>query len=281
MSADYLQSSDVLDAVEAVEAYLELHFRHRQSAIEKLSPQLFESVHYSLFSGGKRFRPALCLATFANAVPWAAAVEMVHTYSLIHDDLPCMDNDDLRRGKPTNHKKYGEALALLAGDGLLTESFLLISEAYREKPAVAIELVALLARAAGLSGMVGGQAMDMELGLALNSPVAVETVHLNKTAELISICIEGAAVVEGASRETQQLLREIGLALGLCFQIKDDILDGEQDKTAKSFLFYLSLQETTALLQRKTQEGLEKLGTLPLAYHELSPFFHYNLERIK
>ncbi len=281
MSADYLQSSDVLDAVEAVEAYLQLHFRHRKSAIQDVSPQLFDSVQYSLFSGGKRFRPALCLATFAKAVPWAAAVEMVHTYSLIHDDLPCMDNDDLRRGQPTNHKKFGEALALLAGDGLLTESFLLISEAYRERPAVATELVALLARSAGLSGMVGGQAMDMGLGLALNSPVAVEKVHLNKTAELISICIEGAGVVEGASRETQQRLREIGLTLGLCFQIKDDIIDGEQDKTAKSFLFYLSQKETELLLQQKTQQGLEKLSDLPIAYHELSPFFHYNLERTK
>ena len=281
MSENLLGDEEILNATEAVEIYLEAYLRQRANEIESLSPQLLESMKYSLFSGGKRFRPTLALTVSEKATAWAAAVEMVHTYSLIHDDLPCMDNDDERRGQPTNHKKFGEPLALLAGDALLTESFLLIAKAYSEKPEVAQRLTLLLARSAGASGMVGGQAMDMELGHALSGVDAVFKVHTNKTAELISAAIEGAAIVAEESSELCGKLRALGLNLGLCFQIKDDLLDGAQDQTAKSFLFFLSEQKVEALLEQKTQEGLTDLEKLPLVYHELRGFYQYNLTRKK
>jgi geranylgeranyl diphosphate synthase, type II len=276
-----LGSGEILNSTQAVETYLEDYFNSRASDIETLSPQLLQAMRYSLFSGGKRFRPILALTVSEKATAWAAAVEMVHTYSLIHDDLPSMDNDDERRGQPTNHKKFGEPLALLAGDALLTESFLLISEAYKEAPQIAQRLTQLLARSAGASGMVGGQAMDMEFGKPLTSQEAVFQVHLSKTAELISAAIEGAAIVAGESQELCGKLRALGLNLGVCFQIKDDLLDGAQDQTAKSFLFFMSENAAQLLLEQKSQEGIRELETLPLSFRELRRFYDYNLTRIK
>jgi geranylgeranyl diphosphate synthase, type II len=276
MSVDFLKSCDVLDATENVESYLRAHFLKRSVQVKSLSPPLLESMEYSLFSGGKRFRPALCLMTYSQATPLAAAIELVHTYSLIHDDLPCMDNDDERRGRPTNHKKFGEALALLAGDALLTESFFLLATAYKERPVVANELVQLLAQAAGMSGMVGGQAMDMNLGEPISDLAAVEKIHLSKTAELIAVATEGAAIVEGASSEIRMCLKEIGLKLGLCFQIKDDLLDGEQDQSPKSCLHFLSREQTEAFLARTSAAGLKQLAQLPKSYQKISEFFRYN-----
>lgn len=264
-----------------IEEYLNTYLNERSQEIENLSPQLLQSMKYSLQSGGKRFRPTLALAVAPQALPWALAVEMVHTYSLIHDDLPSMDNDDERRGQPTNHKKFGEPLALLAGDALLTESFFLIAKAYAHQPAIAQRLTLILARSAGASGMVGGQAMDMALGQPLSGVEAVFKVHAHKTAELISVSLEGAAVVAGATDEVCGKLRELGLNLGLCFQIKDDLLDGDQDQTAKSFLYFLSAQDVHKLLEQKIQEGLSELAKLPASYQELRRFYEYNLTRTK
>ena len=263
------------------DSFLEEYLALRASEVEELSPQLLAAMKYSLFSGGKRFRPTLALAVSQKATAWAAAVEMIHTYSLIHDDLPCMDNDDERRGQPTNHKKFGEPLALLAGDALLTESFLLIAKAYAENPDIAQKLTALLARSAGASGMVGGQAMDMQLGQALEDIGAVLKVHTHKTAELIAAAIEGAAIVAGETPEVCGKLRVLGLNLGLCFQIKDDLLDGLQDQSAKSLLFFMSEQKLSELLKLKTQEGLVELEQLPAHLHELRKFYEYNLTRMK
>ncbi len=281
MSQDSFGTHEILNATEAVEVFLEEYLRLRAGDVESLSPQLLNAMKYSLFSGGKRFRPTLALAVSQKATAWAAAIEMIHTYSLIHDDLPCMDNDDERRGLPTNHKKFGEPLALLAGDALLTESFLLIATAYAESPDIAQRLTALLARSAGASGMVGGQAMDMMLGQPLANVDAVLKVHTNKTAELIAAAIEGAAIVAGEPPELCGKLRALGLNLGLCFQIKDDLLDGVQDQTAKSLLFFMSEQKLTEFLNLKTQEGLSELEQLPSVFHELRQFFQYNLKRTK
>ncbi len=281
MSGDLIDYNEILNTTEAVEVFLNEYFALRASEINSLSPQLHEAMKYSLFSGGKRFRPTLALTVSSQAVGWAAAVEMIHTYSLIHDDLPCMDNDDERRGQPTNHKKFGESLALLAGDALLTEGFLVIAKAYADTPEIAQRLTLLLARAAGASGMVGGQAMDMKLGQPLNGLDAVYKVHANKTAELISATIEGAAIVAGASQELCGKLRVLGLNLGLCFQIKDDLLDGAEDQSAKSVLFFLSAQKVSELLEQKTQDGLAQIETLPLPYRELRSFYQYNLTRNK
>jgi geranylgeranyl diphosphate synthase, type II len=281
MSQNSFGTNKIINATEAVEVYLEDYLSLRASDVEALSPQLLKAMKYSLFSGGKRFRPTLALTVSSKAIAWAAAVEMIHTYSLIHDDLPCMDNDDERRGQPTNHKKFGEPLALLAGDALLTESFLLIAKAYAETPDIAQRLTALLARSAGASGMVGGQAMDMQIGQPLADVEAVLKVHTNKTAELIAAAIEGAAIVAGEPPELCGKLRALGLNLGLCFQIKDDLLDGVQDQTAKSLLFFMSEKKLTEILNQKTEEGLSELEKLPLGAHELRPFFHYNLTRMK
>jgi geranylgeranyl diphosphate synthase type II len=281
MNQNSFGKNDIINFTETVEVFLEDYLRLRANEIESLSPQLLKAMQYSLFSGGKRFRPTLALTVSPKATAWAAAIEMIHTYSLIHDDLPCMDNDDERRGQPTNHKKFGVPLALLAGDALLTESFLLIAKAYAESSDIAQRLTLLLARSAGASGMVGGQAMDMQLGQPLADTDAVVKVHTNKTAELIAAAIEGAAIVSGEPPELCGKLRALGLNLGLCFQIKDDLLDGVQDKTAKSLLFFMSEQKLTDFLSLKTQEGLRELEQLPAVFHGLRQFYQYNLTRIK
>lgn len=203
---------------------------HLEAACEGLTgwpPQLAEAARYSLLGGGKRLRPTLVRLFTTSlggepdaAVPGAVAVEMVHTYSLIHDDLPCMDDDDLRRGRPTCHKVYGEAMAVLVGDALLTEAFAVLSRG----PAPA-EATRLLACAAGGAGMVGGQVLDMSLLGSESGLEEVERVHRAKTAELLAVACELGALAAGADVEQRGLARRFGLALGLGFQAVDDILD--------------------------------------------------------
>lgn len=274
MNHDFFNSCEVLDAVESVEHFLKQYFQRRSSEVKKLSPQLMEAMEYSVFSGGKRFRPAVCITMSSKTTALAAAIEMVHTYSLIHDDLPCMDNDDERRGRPSNHKKFGESLALLAGDALLTESFLVITESY--EPDVAVHLIKILSRASGMSGMVGGQAMDMKLGRPIANTLDLTNVHFAKTAELIAVATEGAGVIDGAPTDVRKKLRDVGLLLGFCFQIKDDLLDGQQDLSEKSFLHFLNVEDVENLLAQKTSEGLDVLAKLPQAYQGLVPFFEFN-----
>ena len=169
--------------------------------------QLHESMRYSVFAGGKRLRPALLLEACAavggeddHALPAACALELIHTYSLVHDDLPCMDDDDLRRGKPTNHKVFGEALALLCGDALLTHAFLLLAReqvAAGVPTAVAAEVAAVLAEAAGSGGMVGGQAVDMDSERKSVGAETVEYIHRHKTAALLRAAVESGALIGG------------------------------------------------------------------------------------
>jgi geranylgeranyl diphosphate synthase type II len=197
--------------------------------------RLHEAMRYSVLGGGKRIRPVLLLAACEAvggeariALPAACAVEFVHAYSLIHDDLPAMDNDDLRRGRPTSHKVYGEATAILAGDGLLTEAFVLLSRSDL-LPGVSgadrLTIISLLATHAGTRGMVGGQMVDMEVeGNPVDLPT-LEYIHTHKTGALIKAAVEIGAIIGGALPEQRGALQRYAAAAGLAFQVADDILD--------------------------------------------------------
>ncbi|MFM8980749.1 MAG: polyprenyl synthetase family protein [Planctomycetia bacterium] len=193
--------------------------------------RLAEALRYSVEAGGKRLRPALALAASralggedARVLPYAGALELVHTYSLIHDDLPAMDDDDLRRGKPTSHVVFGEALAILAGDALHTLAFESLLAGTTDA-ALARDLALLLARAAGPGGMVGGQAEDLAAEHQRPDAARLERIHHGKTAALIGAAAEGGARAAGASPATQAAFRAYGLHVGLAFQAADDILD--------------------------------------------------------
>lgn len=197
-------------------------------------PSLIDSMMYSLEAGGKRVRPLFVLAVLdvykknmeAGYIV-GAAIEMIHTYSLIHDDLPSMDNDDFRRGKPTNHKVYGEALAVLAGDALNTLAFGVLARLEGISAEKRIELVALLSVAAGAEGMVGGQVLDMEGEKRSLNLAELEHVHVNKTGALLRFSIEAGALLADASEQERAILIQYAHHIGLCFQIQDDILDIE------------------------------------------------------
>jgi geranylgeranyl diphosphate synthase, type II len=199
--------------------------------------RVVEAMRYSLLGGGKRLRPILCLAAAeavagktSQVLPVAGALEMIHTYSLIHDDLPAMDDDDLRRGRPTCHKQFDEATAILAGDGLLTAAFLVLAEAAVEHPdqaAVYAEIIRLIAHAAGYQGMVRGQMADL---LAEGQPTSlsqVEEIHRLKTGALLTASVRAGAVLGGGSPEQVEALTRYGEKFGLIFQITDDLLDVE------------------------------------------------------
>ncbi|MBO0442443.1 polyprenyl synthetase family protein [Vagococcus fluvialis] len=209
--------------------------------LEKTSQSeiLFDSMVYSLDAGGKRFRPLLLLATvdfFGQTLEnshyeIAAALEMIHTYSLIHDDLPAMDDDDLRRGKPTNHKVYGEGLAILAGDALLTESFHLVAEMEVES-ALKVELIRLLAKASGSTGMIAGQVEDvLGEGKKINFR-DLQKMHQKKTGMLIQFAVEAGVLMSTQSFEMKKWLLEYAQNVGIAFQIRDDLLDVLGDEAA-------------------------------------------------
>lgn len=202
---------------------------------------LEESIRYSVLSGGKRLRPILMIASNEafggkddKVLPIACALEMIHTYSLIHDDLPCMDDDSLRRGVPTNHNVYGEAVAVLAGDSLLTDAFYIVIKeglASGLRPKILTEIVADLAQAAGSSGMIKGQAIDLALeGINDVSVDQVEKMHTLKTGALIEVAVSIGAKIGGANDKEIKKLSTYSKSLGLAFQIVDDILDIEGGK---------------------------------------------------
>lgn len=196
--------------------------------------RLYEAMVYSLGAGGKRIRPILLISSYSmydsewrKSIPYAAAVEYVHTYSLIHDDLPAMDDDDFRRGIPTCHKVFGEALAILAGDALLTEAFRIFSETRDDGISLENKVRATweLAKAAGAAGMVGGQVLDMQFASTGANEKAVKEIHRKKTAALIGASVLCGAILSGAGEEDLSVLTRFGSNLGLAFQIVDDILD--------------------------------------------------------
>jgi geranylgeranyl diphosphate synthase type II len=200
---------------------------------------LTKAMKYSVFAGGKRLRPVLCMAgaecvggSVTDVLPVACALELIHTYSLIHDDLPVMDDDDLRRGKLANHKVFGEAMAILAGDGLLTEAFnLMVTAELAEKvsPHVILKVVRLIAEAAGYRGMVGGQVVDIQSeGKSVDFPT-VEFIHAHKTGALITASVSSGAILGGGDEIQIEAVTSYGQKIGLAFQISDDILDIDGD----------------------------------------------------
>ena len=225
-------------------AELKRHLARVEQGIERHVPRgdtrparLHGAMRYSLEAGGKRLRPVLVLAaaelcgvTDDAALAAAVAVECVHTYSLIHDDLPCMDNDDLRRGRPTAHKAFDEATALLAGDALLTHAFALLATSYAAEPAVAHALIRELADAAGSRRLIGGQMEDLLAEKKADATSQdLEFIHLNKTAAMIEASLVMGGLAGRASPETIASLRRAGRHLGLAFQIIDDVLDATAD----------------------------------------------------
>lgn len=225
--------------------YLKEQCARIDTALDKYLPKetelphsLHKAMRYSVFAGGKRVRPILMLAACqavggdtARAVPAACAMEMIHTYSLIHDDLPAMDDDDFRRGNPTNHKVFGEAIAILAGDALLTEAFKLISDprnAGNSDPAAQLAVIREIATCAGSYGMVGGQVVDMESegNREIDLPT-VQYIHTHKTGALIKAAVKSGAILGGADEKRLAAITRYGEAAGLAFQIADDILDIE------------------------------------------------------
>lgn len=200
------------------------------------SADVVRAMTYSLFAGGKRLRPILCIggaeavgAEGRTVLPFACSLELIHTYSLIHDDLPVMDNDDLRRGKPTNHKVFGEAVALLAGDGLLTEAFRLMAGTSGVDPRSLLRVIHLVGSAAGYQGMVGGQVVDIQSEGKPVDRALVDFIHSHKTGALIHASVTSGAILGQGTEEQVKAISSYGEKIGLAFQIADDILDVEGD----------------------------------------------------
>jgi geranylgeranyl diphosphate synthase type II len=250
--------------------------------------ELKSSMLYSTTRGGKRFRPVLSMLVSEvlgvgpqRVLPLACAIEMIHSYSLIHDDLPCMDNDDFRRGEPTNHKVFGETTALLAGDALGTEAFRALALGFRSDPQIGLQLVELLAEAAGSTGMVAGQAMDLKAQKQKISLEDLERMHRLKTGALIRISCEGAAVACGVSPEKIKKFRQFGELLGLAFQVADDLLDSKEGKVElHSYPGILGFAETEQYLKKITEQCQALLIELSIPKENLlNELVIYNSQR--
>jgi len=264
-----------LEYREYIESYLAGIYKPYRGEPQK---PLFEAMEYSLLAGGKRLRPIfafdfcrMCGADWKNAAPFAAAIEMIHTYSLIHDDLPCMDNDDFRRGRPTNHKVFGEGIAVLAGDALLTDAFMVASTARLPKQEDMATAIVLMAECAGSLGMVGGQVLDImseERELTEEEVIAIQS---RKTGKLISVACALGALAGGASEEQFDAACRFAAALGLAFQLRDDMLDviGTQEEMGKgvgtdskknTFVRLYGLEKCEELVQKYTQYAIDALS---------------------
>ena len=262
---------------ELVDNYLSNYFKNKGS----YNSLIYDAANYSLNVGGKRIRPILFMLVYfmykgedKEIIDMAAAIEMIHTYSLIHDDLPCMDNDDLRRGKPTNHKVYGENIAVLAGDALLNEAMILLMDFSIKNGKDALVAAREIAYAAGADGMIGGQVVDIINEGKKISKEELNYMHLKKTGELIRASIVAGAILAEVDKSEIELLNKFGLNLGLAFQIKDDILDvtGDVNKLGKNtladgnksnFITMYGLEECKVMCENLTDECiaiLEKIS---------------------
>jgi len=292
-----------------LKVYLRERLQLVETAMDRYLPaadaspaHLHEAMRYSVFAGGKRIRPILMMAACeavgadpARVLPAACAIEYIHSYSLIHDDLPAMDDDDLRRGRPTNHKVYGEAVAILAGDALLTEAFVLLAHpdfARTLSADVRSEVTGIIASAAGSKGMVGGQVVDME---SEGKPVDLETleyIHACKTGALISAAIDCGAVIGGASAAERQWLKRYGQAAGLAFQVADDILDivadqellgkdvgSDQERGKATYPALLGLDGARAKARDLKQQALAALDDFGPAAQPLRAIAAYIVDR--
>ena len=259
---------------EYIQQYLEEYYSRFHDQPQK---QLFQAIRYSLLAGGKRLRPILAFefcrlsgGDWKNAAPFAGAIEMIHTYSLIHDDLPCMDNDDYRRGRLTNHKVFGEAMAVLAGDALLTDAFALASSAKLPKPEEMALAIGVLSENAGSLGMVGGQVLDMLSQQRECSEQEVLDIQSRKTGALINAACVLGAIAGGAGEEQLEAAAGFAGCLGLAFQIRDDMLDvigdaGELGKATghdagkNTFVRLYGLEKCEELVQQYTEAAIRHL----------------------
>lgn len=265
---------------------------------------LINAMKYSLFAGGKRLRPILCLAgteavggTETDCLSVACAIELIHTYSLIHDDLPMMDDDDLRRGKPTSHKVFGEALALLAGDGLLTEAFSLMTRADLRKnlaPQVMLKVIRLISRASGYNGMVGGQVVDIQSEGKMVDFSTVAFIHTHKTGALIAAAVTSGAMLGLGDESQVRAITSYGRKIGLAFQISDDILDiegdsnlmgkkvgADQEKGKITYPSVLGLKKSKEIQSELVEDAIESLQIFDHAAEPLRRIALYIIERKK
>lgn len=282
--------------IQITEKYLEIYMPLKDNR-QKI---IYESMRYSLFAGGKRIRPVLMMETFNmfndnenSIMPFACALEMIHTYSLIHDDLPAMDDDDFRRGKPTNHKVYGDAIAILAGDGLLNKAFETVSKNISNMniPAKKIlKSLEILSYSSGTEGMIGGQVTDMfveERNLEY-----LEYMHKLKTGALIKAACEIGATAGGASEKEISKLSDYAHYLGLAFQVKDDILDftadeeelgkpvGSDEKNDKlTYVTLLGLEKSQDILEVYTEKAVSSLDIFGERAERLREIAEYLLKR--
>ena len=261
-----------------VDRYLKSYLKKYESIPEELK----NSIRYSIESSGKRFRPVLSLATakslgfeISHIMPTACAIEFIHTYSLIHDDLPAIDNDDLRRGKPTCHRQFGEDIAILTGDALFAESFNIIIKDQIADPDIKLRVLDELITASGASGMVAGQIVDVCSTGTIISKERLEYMHLNKTAKLITAAVRSSAILCNAGPQILEGLTEYGLNIGLAFQITDDILDitsnsvltgkthGKDSLRLKNTYPHLwGLEESKKIAQRKISKALGSIKNI-------------------
>ncbi len=293
--------SGIPEATLTVESFLREASDRVNSALDRFLPredqaptELHRAVRYSVFAGGKRLRPALCLASFdacggkgEEILYAAAALEMTHTFSLIHDDLPSMDNDDFRRGRPTNHKVFGEAMAILAGDSLLVYAFELLAKAGN------VGSMVTMAQSLGMQGMLGGQVLDIQSEGKAVGLDTVESIHRQKTAALIAGSLVMGAQIAGAPHNVVEGLRNFGMKIGLAFQIVDDVLDLEQTteslgKDAKSDLArgkatYPSVIGIEASKEKAfslVQDAIAELRSLPVQPTVLEQVAQYITTRV-
>ncbi len=291
-----------------LKAYLAERKQLIEAALEKIFPvpsglqkRVIEAARYSLFAGGKRLRPILCLAAADVAggpiepvVPAACALEMIHTYSLIHDDLPAMDNDDFRRGVATNHKVFGEAIAILAGDALLTEAFEFMAASARDGVPCGrvLDVIQIAVKAAGYRGMIGGQMIDLECENRKVDLATVEYMHVHKTGALLSGSLEIGAILGGGDERLLKAMKNYGHHLGLAFQITDDLLDVEGDAAlmgkkpgsdqAKNKMTYpalLGVAQSREAAGEHVNRALEALGSFGEKAEPLRAIARYLLVR--
>lgn len=275
-------SEALRDFMSRYQTRIEAHLAEFTGTIQHFDTRLIESIRYSLLGGGKRVRPLLAYAA-ANAVgtvnpstdAFATALECIHVYSLIHDDLPAMDDDDLRRGKPTNHIAFDEATAILAGDGLQSLAFQAISEAPEASDAQKLAAITCLSRAAGIHGMVMGQAIDLHFVDETPSLEQLETMHRHKTGALIEASVTLGALSAGASQDQISTLQSYAHAIGLAFQVQDDILDVTSDtqtlgktqgadieRNKPTYVSLLGLEGAQAKAQELRNKAIQKVENL-------------------
>lgn len=268
-----------------------------------LQKHIMEAMNYSLLAGGKRLRPLIMKETYkmfggdnAEIEPFMAAIEMIHTYSLIHDDLPCMDNDDYRRGRKTNHVVFGEAIALLAGDSLLNYAFEVMTKASvgSENPAKCLKAISILAQKAGIYGMIGGQIIDVETE---GTPIAMDTVmkiHRLKTAALIEAAMMMGAVMAGASDKEVKEVEQIANYVGLAFQIQDDVLDvtstteelgkpvlSDEKNEKTTYVSLVGVDQAKADVKKYSETAMDKLSMLDRECAFLAELFEMLINRKK